>query len=90
LAFLGVFLCKSVLYGVFACARRALNSQKRRSPARAVMAAADRQGAPPPEAGEVVRVCGHLPLALCIAGRLILQVRKTPSWPRSWANFSTS
>jgi hypothetical protein len=36
-----VFLCKSVLYGVFVWARRALNSQKRRFPARAV---ADRLG----------------------------------------------
>ena len=31
-----VFLCKSVLYGAFVWARRALNSRKRRFPARAV------------------------------------------------------
>ena len=31
-----VFLCKSVFYGAFVWARRALNSQKRRFPARAV------------------------------------------------------
>ena len=35
LSALSVFLCKSVSYGVFVWARRALNSQKRRSPARA-------------------------------------------------------
>ena len=35
LVFLSCFLCKSVLYGVFVWARRALNSQKRRFPARA-------------------------------------------------------
>ena len=37
LSALSVFLCKSVLYGVFVWARRALNSQKRRFPARAGM-----------------------------------------------------
>ena len=35
LSALGVFLCKSVLYGAFVWARRALNRQKRRFPARA-------------------------------------------------------
>ena len=35
LSALSVFLCKSVLYGAFVWARRALNHQKRRSPARA-------------------------------------------------------
>jgi hypothetical protein len=33
---LAFFLCKSVLYGAFVWARRAPNSQNRRSPARAV------------------------------------------------------
>ena len=33
---LRVFLCKSVLYGAFVLARRALKHRKRRSPARAV------------------------------------------------------
>jgi ABC-type cobalamin/Fe3+-siderophores transport system ATPase subunit len=32
-----IFLCKSVLYGAFVWARRALKHQKRRFPARAVM-----------------------------------------------------
>ena len=36
-----VSLCKSVLYGAFVWARRALSSQKRRSPARAVKADPD-------------------------------------------------
>jgi ankyrin repeat protein len=35
LSALGVFLCKSVFYGAFVWARRALNSQERRFPARA-------------------------------------------------------
>jgi hypothetical protein len=35
LSALSVFLCKSVLYGAFVWARRALNNQKRRFPARA-------------------------------------------------------
>ena len=35
LSAISVFLCKSVLYGAFVWARRALNSQKRRFPARA-------------------------------------------------------
>jgi hypothetical protein len=35
LSALRVFLCKSVLYGAFVRARRALTHQKRRSPARA-------------------------------------------------------
>ena len=38
LSALSVFLCKSVFYGVFVWARRALNSQKWRFPARAVTA----------------------------------------------------
>jgi hypothetical protein len=38
LSALSVFLCKSVLYGAFVWARRALNSRKRRFPARAVAA----------------------------------------------------
>ena len=37
LSALSVFLCKSVLYGAIVWARRALNSQKRRFPARAVV-----------------------------------------------------
>jgi hypothetical protein len=37
LSALRVFLCKSVLYGAFVWARRALNSRKRRFPARAVV-----------------------------------------------------
>jgi hypothetical protein len=36
LSALSVFLCRSVFYGAFVWARRALNSQKRRFPARAV------------------------------------------------------
>ena len=36
LSALSISLCKSVLYGIFVWARRALNSQKRRFPARAV------------------------------------------------------
>ena len=36
LSAISVFLCKSVLYGAFVWARRALNRPKRRSPARAV------------------------------------------------------
>ena len=36
LSTLSVFLCKSVFYGAFVWARRALNSRKRRFPARAV------------------------------------------------------
>jgi hypothetical protein len=36
LSTLGVFLCKSILYGAFIWARRALNSRKRRVPPRAV------------------------------------------------------
>jgi hypothetical protein len=40
LSALSVSLCKSVFYGAFVWARRALNSQKRRFPARAVEAAA--------------------------------------------------
>ena len=39
LSALSVFLCKSVFYGAFVWARRALNMQKRRFPARAVMKA---------------------------------------------------
>jgi hypothetical protein len=38
LSTLSVFLCKSVLYGAFVWTHRALNSQKRRFPARAVRA----------------------------------------------------
>ena len=38
LSALSVFVCKSVFYGVFVWARRALNSQKWRFPARAVTA----------------------------------------------------
>ena len=58
LSALRVFLCKSVFYGAFVWARRALNSQKRRFPARAVQepAVADARGArvrgrpePPPD-----------------------------------------
>jgi hypothetical protein len=37
LSALSGFLCKYVLYGAFVWARRALNSQKRRFPARAVV-----------------------------------------------------
>ena len=52
------------MYGDFVWARRALNSRKRRFPARAV-----RQ---------------TYPTGLVQGPK----VRKTPSWPRSWANFS--
>ena len=38
LSAISVFLCKSVLYGTFVWARRVLNNQKRRFPARAVAA----------------------------------------------------
>ena len=38
LSAISVFLCKSVFYGAFVWARRALNRQKRRFPARAVLA----------------------------------------------------
>jgi hypothetical protein len=37
LSAISVLLCKSVLYGAFVWVRRALNSRKRRSPARAVV-----------------------------------------------------
>jgi hypothetical protein len=57
LSALSVFLCKSVLYGVFVWARRALNSQKWRVPARAVRggdrsASADGGGASRATAGQ--------------------------------------
>jgi hypothetical protein len=42
LSALSVFLCKSVFYGAFVWARRALNSEKRRFPARAVFGLLDR------------------------------------------------
>ena len=41
---LSVFLCKSVLYGAFVWACRALNSQKRRFPAGAVVVDVDAPG----------------------------------------------
>jgi hypothetical protein len=44
LSALSVFLCKSVVYGTFVWARRALNSRKRRSPARAGEEAVSRSG----------------------------------------------
>ena len=43
LSALSVFLCKSVFYGAFVWARRVLNSQKRRFPARAVLKLKRRQ-----------------------------------------------
>jgi hypothetical protein len=52
LSALSVFLCKSVFYGVFVWARRALNIQKLRFPARAV--------ATPARVGFVSARCGGL------------------------------
>jgi hypothetical protein len=46
LSALRVFLCKSVFYGAFVWARRALNSPKRRVPARAVPGALSRRARP--------------------------------------------
>jgi hypothetical protein len=51
LSALSVFLCKSVFYGTFVWARRAINSQKRRFPARAV--------SPPALAGDSLRLLGR-------------------------------
>jgi hypothetical protein len=45
LSALSVFLCKSFFYGVFVWARRALNTQKRRFPARAVPGGVSAQAA---------------------------------------------
>jgi hypothetical protein len=67
------------LYGAFAWARRALKHQKRRFPARAVdgkIAVRDMSDR------ELRAVFEHLDLDG--SGK----VRKTLSWPRSWANFS--
>jgi LSD1 subclass zinc finger protein len=86
LSALTVFLCKFVLYGVFVWARRALNSQKRRFPARVVRAEA-RSGA----RGGPWGTRGHLHSASCKssfrlhAGACTLQLRRLwdvlPSWP---------
>ena len=104
LSALSVFLFKSFFYGAFVWARRALSSQKRRFPARAVVleavwARGARGGAEVYEdAGDSLDyqegaysltglslAVGAAETTLTIAGG---QVRKTPSWPRSWANFS--
>ena len=90
LSALGVFLCKLVLYGVFVWARRALNSQKRWFPARAV---------PGPERKQLLglRLYPQIErdqpeLAGKLTGMLLelddSEVRKISSWPRGWANFS--
>ena len=67
LSALSVFLCKSVFYGVFVWARRALNSQKWRFPARAVAGVAARLRLPDPHglrAGSPLpRSTGHRGLA---------------------------
>jgi hypothetical protein len=63
LSALSVFLCKSVFYGAFVWAGRALTRPKRR-----LLARADSRMLANP--------------------RDFPQVRTTPSWPRSWANFS--
>ena len=70
LSAIGVFHRKSILYGDFVWARRALNGLKRRFPARAVVMLS---------AGQLI-YGGP-------SGKAAQQVRETPSWPRSWANF---
>jgi predicted DNA-binding WGR domain protein len=81
LSTLSIFLCKSVFYGAFVWARRALNSQKRRFPARAVRAHSRRV--------LLFHGSGSANAISILARGLKPKVRKTrPSWPRSWANFS--
>ena len=80
---LSVFLCKSVLYGAFVWVRQALKHQKLRFPARAVLLLweywhHDAAVAEPPD----------LALEGLIDSEMYPEVRKTPSWPRSWANCS--
>jgi hypothetical protein len=43
-----------------------------------------------PEVDEVkvMALVLHTGVAAAGDGKITLQVRKTPSWPRSWANFS--
>ena len=72
----------ALLYG----ARRALDSQKRRFPARAVSKAQQTGTRLLGLQHAEGRTAELAPLLLSLAE--LHQVRKTPSWPRSWANSS--
>jgi hypothetical protein len=96
LSALRVFLCKSVLYGVFVWARRALNSQKRRFPAWAAWSRcgrSTRRGARarpssgwPSRSGRTRAAAKVGPSGSCVGTGLTPRRPRWPAWAWGWVN----